>query len=127
MKRFRLIKLNILIIVTVASIMANLYLYNFYSNISKEVIGEYELKEDKKNYGFVDALETILSYESLDIVEMSMDGELCNYKVNFNGSYKELMPIVNYLKGFQSVESINNIIIIPNEKITFDITFIKNK
>jgi|GEM_PF-3500816 len=127
MKRFKLLKLNILITVTAVIVITNLYLYNFYSNITKEVIGEYKSKVDKKNYGFVDALEIILSYESLNIVEMSMDGELCSYKVSFNGNYKEFVPIVNYLKGFQSVESLNNILIIPNEKITFDITFIKNK
>lgn len=127
MKRFKLIKLNILIVLAVIIVMTNLYLYNFYSNITTEVIGDYKLKEDKKSYGFVDALEIILSYESLNIVEISTEGEFCSYKVNFDGNYKELMPIINYLKGFQSVDSVNNIIIIPNEKITFDITFIKNK
>lgn len=116
-------KVIVLVVIIISFINVGIYTKN-YKNYNETLA---TMVKEVKEYGFVDALEIIFSYEDLSIEEIEMGEESCKYRLSFNGDYNKFVPVVNYIKGFKQVISIDNINILSKEKVCFDLTLIKNK
>lgn len=115
-------KINIVVIVLVLSTAVNLLIYSMCNNFkSKETIATVE-----KVYGFTDSLELIFSYENLDVKDVEITTNGVKYEIIFYGTYKEFIPIAQYLSESEEVLELNNINICE-DNVTFNLNTIKNK